>query len=237
MLIAKLIIAVIPSILIGLFLYKRDLVEKETKGLLGKLFLGGCLSAILVIIITLIMSMISPYEAEPSNTLKLIIHAFITIALVEEISKFLFAYLISWHNKEFNYLYDALIYCVFVALGFATVENILFVLQGDLTTAIMRAISAVPGHACDAIFMGIYFGLAKIALVKRNDHLYRRYLALSIIVPTIIHGFYDFLILSQNDFFIFMFGFFIIALITIALKKLNMASKLTRGFSEQINKQ
>lgn len=230
MLFLKLLLSIIPTILIGFFIYKKDIVEKESKSLLTRLFIGGCLSSILVIIISLVINSIAPSLIEPSNYIELIIHCFIIVAFVEEWCKFLFAYSISWKSQEFNFLYDAIVYCVFVALGFATVENILYVLQGNLLTALVRAISSVPSHACDAIFMGAYLGLARIAIFKGDYVSKKKYLFQSLAVPTVLHGIYDFFLLTGNLIFFLIFIVFVIIIYVLSIKKVNLISQITRSF-------
>ena len=152
------IISALPAVLLGLYIYKKD-KDKEPMTLLIKLFLGGIGSAFLTLLITSIMELIFPiFSADYSklNLFELFIYAFIGVALVEEFSKWLFTYRISFNNKYFEEKYDMIVYSVFVALGFAFFENLIYVFQGGIITGIIRAISAVPGHAFDGVFMGYY---------------------------------------------------------------------------------
>lgn len=86
---------------------------------------------------------------------------FVIVAIAEESSKYFFLKKRTWNNPEFNCQYDGVVYAVFVSLGFALWENINYVLSYGFSTAIVRAITAIPGHACFGVFMGVFYGLAR----------------------------------------------------------------------------
>lgn len=147
-------ISLLPVFLIGLFIYKKD-KDKEPTKLLIKLFLCGIGSCILTLIVSMIMNVFPIFSAGPSelNSIELFINVFIGVALVEEMSKWVMAYFVSYKDKDFDEFYDMIIYCVFVALGFAFFENLFYVYSGGIFTGITRALLAVPGHACDGVLM------------------------------------------------------------------------------------
>lgn len=214
-------LAVLPVILILLFVYNKD-KTKEPLGLLIKLFFLGICSCFLVLIISGIMGLFLPFMngslAQKSFT-ETLLYAFIGVALVEEFSKWLMLYFKGYKNEEFDELYDILVYAVFVSLGFAFFENILYIFgKESLRVAILRALSAVPSHACDAIFMGYYLNIAKQCAYMNRKDLERKNIILSIIVPTILHGIYDFCLMSGNIFFLLIFLFFVIELYSLSLK-------------------
>ena len=224
------ILALLPVIVLGFYTYSKDR-NKEPKRLLLKLFIGGFGSVVLTLIISLIFKMIFPiFNGEPTSfgLFRLFLYTFINVAFVEEISKFIIAYKIGYNNKEYDQLYDMIVYTVFVTLGFAWIENLLYVYSGGITTAIIRLLFAVPGHAADAVFMGYYLSFAKLSDVNKNKKLKKKYLFLSILVPTILHGIYDFLIYSQNVILFLFFFVFTFILFMNARKKLKqMASMRT----------
>ena len=82
-----------------------------------------------------------------------------------------------------------------VSLGFATVENIMYVLSSGLSTAILRALTAVPAHTIFAIVMGYYISMGKFAHKKR---FYYKFMSLT--APTLLHGTYDFILFTNYDF-------------------------------------
>lgn len=222
-------ISVLPVFLIGLYIYNKD-KEKESAKLLLKLFLGGMASCILTLVISLILNVIPIFRADENdlNLIELAIKVFIGIALVEEFSKWLMAYLVSYNDKEFDEFYDMILYCVFVALGFACFENLLYVYQSGVGTGIIRALSSVPSHACDGIIMGYYLGLSKINQINNRKDLKIKNIMLSIIIPTITHGIYDFCLFSKINILMIVFYVFVIFLYVYVIKKVNKISKINR---------
>lgn len=228
MAILLLILSVAPVIFFGYLIYKRDF-DKEPTASLVKLFFCGVGSTFLTLIITGIMTAVIPffgYDTTSLNIIELIPYVFVGIALVEEFSKWIFVYKLEYNDREFNHLYDGIVYAAFVALGFACFENILYVTQFGIQTAIVRAFLAIPGHLCDGIMMGYYLSMAKLALINKNPSLSKKNIALSLIVPTIAHGLYDYLIYASEIYDIFMLFFlaFVIAFFAYAAKKVKQLS-------------
>ena len=184
--------AVLPVALLCAFIYNKD-PNKEPKGLLAKLFIFGFFSAIPVIVVELLLGKLFPTSGL-SSFLSMFINVFISIALVEEGFKWIITKIIGYNNKEFDEIYDIIVYAVFVSLGFACIENILYVLSNGLGNAIMRAITSIPGHTCFAVLMGYFFSKAKLNDVNKNYGLKSRNILFSILAPTVAHTLYDALI-------------------------------------------
>ncbi len=212
-----LLIAILPVYLIALYIYKKD-KDKESKKLLTKLFVFGILSCIPALILEEIAVLIFG-STDGMSMFKLFIYVMVGVALIEESCKWFMVYKIAYNHKEFDHIYDAVVYCVFVSLGFAALENIFYVLGSGVVTGLVRAVSAIPSHACDAIFMANYFGLARIEHLKGNKDLEKKYIYLSIIIPTIIHGIYDFCLFSENLVLLLVFLMFVILVYTLSIKK------------------
>lgn len=225
------IVAALPVVLVGKYIYNKD-KNKESSTILIKLFLGGILSCFLTLLISGIMGVLFPIfdaEIESLNWSELIIYVFIGVALVEEISKWVMVYFFSYNNHEFDEIYDMIVYGAFVALGFAFFENLLYVFyNGGISTGIVRAISAIPGHACDGVFMGYYLGLAKISAINNRQDLKKKNLILSILIPTILHGIYDYCLMVGNVLFILLFLIFVILLYKRVLRKINRVSMIDK---------
>lgn len=223
-----LIIACLPGLIIGNYVYKKD-VNKEPKKVLKSLVIGGIFSAILAIVISIIIAVIYPSFSEPpTDLLELIPYVFLGIALVEEFSKWIFLYFRGYKNIEYDEIYDMIVYAIFLGLGFATFENIFYIFdatQGGVLTGILRAVLSVPGHACYAVFMGCFMTLAKISSLngKKSDSI--KYLIFSIVVPTIAHGIYDYCLFTSSDTFLILFGIFLIAMYIISIKEIKKFAK------------
>jgi RsiW-degrading membrane proteinase PrsW (M82 family) len=191
-----LILSVLPSVVILLYIYRRDKYEQEPWDLLLKAFGLGVLSAICIIALFWIIELlISTTPNTGSHFVDAFIEAFFLAAVPEELFKFIMLYLLIWKNQNFSERFDGIIYAVFVSLGFATLENILYVMQTGVNVAIIRALTAVPAHALDGVMMGFYFSYAKFLPEYKN-----KYLSFCIAIPVLLHGIYDFLIFAEVKF-------------------------------------
>ncbi len=184
--------AILPVILLLLFIYKRD-THKEPKKLLRKTFIFGCLTVIPVIIVELIFEVVFKIYGDDTQIMKFA-SIFIGVALVEELFKWLVVRFIPYKDTEFDEKYDGIVYAVFSSLGFAVIENLLYCLNSNISVAILRALTAVPGHACDAVVMGYFLGLAKYYAINENKKLENKNLFFAILFPVITHTIYDYLL-------------------------------------------
>jgi RsiW-degrading membrane proteinase PrsW (M82 family) len=73
-----------------------------------------------------------------------------------------------YNNKNFNEPFDGIVYAVIVSMGFATIENIIYVFQYGFATGILRLFTAVPAHAAFGILMGYFLGKAKFTHGKSS---------------------------------------------------------------------
>lgn len=222
-------VTILPVILILVYVNSKDRT-KEPLSLLIKLFLLGIISCFLTLGISFISEKYIPFmnpELRNEKFVYTFLYAFIGVALIEELFKWIMVYFVGYKNKKFDELYDIIVYSVFVSLGFACIENIISLLtyNSELSVALIRAISAVPGHACDAIFMGYYLCLAKHFHIRKDKKREKNNIYLSIMVPTLLHGIYDFCLMSDQVILIIVFIVFIIFLYYISIKKLNHISK------------
>ena len=134
--------------------------------------------------------------------------------------KFAVMKLRTWKSVEFNYTFDAVVYAVSASLGFAALENVMYVFSGGFGVALMRALTSIPGHAVFGVFMGLHYGLARRAAAFGNEKAANRELRLAYLIPVLLHGFYDFC-LSVNGwiwtliFFVFYIGLVIAAFIKV----------------------
>ncbi|PMQ00845.1 MAG: PrsW family intramembrane metalloprotease [Dictyoglomus sp. NZ13-RE01] len=184
-----LILAIAPGIALSWYIYNKDRLEKEPLRLLSLSFLLG----ILVVPFTALIEIIADYIIFPNkdSILDLAFYSFFGIGLIEEGSKFLIIYKYLYPKEDFNNPFDGIVYSVMVGLGFATLENIFYVVEGGVSTAILRAILAIPDHFLFSLVMGYFLGLAKFTYQFPNN------IMKAIIYPSFLHGIYDFLILAH----------------------------------------
>lgn len=183
-------LATAPAFAIILFIYFKDKYEKEPIHILVKCFLFGALSIIPAILIELAPGF---SDEDTANNLTIcLIYAFLFVGLGEEGSKFFFIRIYAYRKKDFNEPYDGILYSLMVSMGFATTENIFYVLSGGVSTGVLRMFTAVPAHAAFAIIMGFYIGLAKF---KQHSFLY---LLIGLLLAALAHGAYDFFLFQKN---------------------------------------
>ena len=178
--------AVAPVLIIILYIYLQDKYEKEPASLLIASFLLGAILSILIVIgLYLITGKYIPITDEYS-VWQQFIQAFFVVALAEEFSKYIIVKYFAQPRKAFNEPYDGIVYAVMVSMGFACTENIMYVLNGGYSTAILRAFTAVPAHATFGILMGYYIGKAKFSNNRFKWNMAGLFLAV------LFHGSYDF---------------------------------------------
>jgi len=199
-----LLISVAPVIIILVYVYYRDKYEKEPISLLIKGLIGGMIIVLPIIFIEQIISAILPSLF--NNSIGMAFgQAFLVASLCEETFKLLAVYFLIWKNPNFNERFDGIVYAVFISLGFALVENIMYVFSNGYGVGITRAFTAVPAHAMFGVMMGFYLGLAKFSPQKRN-----LFLTLSFLTPFFFHGLYDFILMVKIPWvLIFFFPFLI----------------------------
>lgn len=220
-----LFIAVLPVAVLVFWIYKKDR-NKEPKKLLWKLFFGGFGSVLITLSLSGIFSFIPFFTLKEDATLfETFLHTFIAVALIEEFSKWIVMYKLAYKNPEFDEQYDGIVYSCLTSLGFACLENVLYVSSYGFMTGVMRAILAVPGHASDGIFMGHFVGLAKTS-EQKQDGKEKKYLFLSLLTPIMLHGIYDFCVFSKNEIMMISFFVFIVVLYVVSIKRINKTSAI-----------
>lgn len=211
------IIAVTPAIALGLAAYLTDRFDREPLRLLVKVFLLGSISVIPTIIVERFLSSLNFF----SGLLASAFTAFIVAGLTEEFFKREVVIRSVYKHRAFNEKLDGIIYAVFSALGFATVENIMYVFGSysvNPYVGLSRGIFSVPTHVLLGVTMGYYLSLAKFSY---NSNFERMYLRKALIIPAVLHGFFDFILLANVPILLTLFIPYVIYLWIVNLKKLN----------------
>jgi RsiW-degrading membrane proteinase PrsW (M82 family) len=186
-------LAIAPGIVICIFIYFKDKYNREPFGLMLLSFLTGMLAVIPAVIIQLALT-------KPVNhlmgegVLYTAVFAFLIVALSEEGSKFLALRFVPYRRKAFDDPFDGIIYAVMVGMGFATLENVGYVLEHGFGTGILRMFLSVPAHGTFAVLMGYYAGLAKFDPPNR-----KKFMRLAIFWPVVFHGTFDFFLFVGNS--------------------------------------
>jgi RsiW-degrading membrane proteinase PrsW (M82 family) len=186
-----LITALLPIVVLLIFIYHKDKYAKEPIGKLLLTFFVGCMS---VVPAGLMEQMLSAYQPE-HPVLGAIYDGYVVAGLSEELWKLLLLMLVIWRSRHFDEYFDGIVYATYLSLGFACVENVMYVFGSTdpMGTAFMRGLLAVPAHFLFAVTMGYYLSIAKFDPEKRPSHLLKAFL-----FPALLHGTYDAL-LMVND--------------------------------------
>lgn len=210
-----LLISVAPVIIILAYIYYRDKYEKEPLSLLLEGLLAG---GVIVLPIIYFERLIEPFGHNFDQIGNAAWTAFMVAALVEEALKYFAVYVLIWRNPNFNEKFDGIVYAVFVSLGFALVENIMYVFGNDngMRVGLTRSITAVPAHAIFGIMMGYWLGLAKFIPSKRFNYMFKAFA-----YPFLFHGLYDFVLMSGHEILLALFAPLLIYMYLRARKRLN----------------
>ena len=205
--------------------------------MLVRMFSKGLLAFVPILIVEILLSSIFDTDGVTSFV-QIFINTFIGVALVEEFFKWWFVYKYAYNSKEFDEVYDIIVYSVFVSLGFACIENVSYVLQNGLGNALLRALSAVPGHMYFGVMMGFFLSRAKVAKFNKNDDMSRNNMILSLLFPVLFHTMYDALIFycvnNENAAVFLLFVVFHIINLIICILIIRMTSKVQYNISNKI---
>ena len=188
--------ALLPIAILVYYIYHKDKKLPEPTRQLVKAFFYGLLSVPLSLCISIPFGLIGVYPTEATSILGSVSTAFFGAAIPEEIAKFIMLWLLLRKNPYFDEKMDGIVYAVFVSLGFAALENIMYLFTNAdsyLSVGIARAIFAVPGHFCFGILMGYYYSLAKFYPKTPTKNK-----ALILVAPIIVHGLYDSILFIIN---------------------------------------
>ena len=219
-----LFLALLPGIIIIIYIFTKDKVEHEPWSLIFKLLIFGAISCIPAMFLEMFISVNLP-DLPAGSVGYAVCNAFIVAALCEETCKYVLLRLGSWRNKHFDYRFDGIVYGVSVAVGFALLENVLYVMDGGLEVALMRGVMAVPLHAFCGVFMGIYYGAAKRYSIEGQHSKAHLETLKALLVPMLIHGIYDSLAFMGTYAASILLLAFVVFMYIVAAKRVNKYSK------------
>ena len=183
-------IAILPVVVLMVYIYRQDKYEKEPVKTLIKAFIGGMISIPVDIVI------VSLVQAVLGNTIvasTVFYSAFLEAGIPEELSKFIIFMILIWHDRNFDEYFDGIVYATFIGLGFACVENIEYVFSYGFGTGVVRALISVPGHFLFGVLLGYFLSLAKFHPEKRG-----RYILMGLLSAMVAHGLFDWLLMITD---------------------------------------
>lgn len=203
-----------PTFALMSFIYLKDRFT-EPFSLILKTFILG---ALLVFPIMFIQYALTIENVSGNN----FIQSFLEVGFIEEFFKwFIFMYVI-YHHTEFDAHYDGIVYAVSISLGFATVENFLYLLTNGIEYAFTRALFPVSSHALFGVIMGYHFGKAKV-----NSSYKKWNIALALVLPFILHSSYNYILKSITSNWLTLLIPFMIVLWIIGLRRVKAANQST----------
>ncbi|MBC8428803.1 MAG: PrsW family intramembrane metalloprotease [FCB group bacterium] len=189
------VFSVLPPLFFVIYIYKRDRIKPEPKKAIFRIFMLGVLSCGAVLLIgVFFLPLSSFFEKYPLSSA--IFNAFIMAGFIEEGVKFLLIRKYVYKKPYFDEIMDGIVYTVVAGMGFACIENIVYVMMsGGIDVAIARAILSVPMHASCSAIMGFYIGMTKF---EQDPVLRRKYLWKGFLFAWMLHGLYDVCIFIGN---------------------------------------
>ncbi|GIN60715.1 protease PrsW [Robertmurraya siralis] len=212
-----------PGLAILSYFYLKDEYESEPVAFVFRAFVYGALLVFPIMFIQYVLEVENLVQSE-------IIHAFFSTSLLEEFFKWFILIYTVYQHIEFDEPYDGIVYGAAVSLGFATAENIFYLLGNGLEYAMGRALLPVSSHALFGVIMGYYLGKAKF-----NQTSKAKWFIFSLLLPFLLHGIYDFILLSLENWVIYMFPFMIF-LWWLGLRKAKHARTLNSQHRIEVNK-
>ena len=221
-------IAIFPALFFMIYIYRNDDKEKEPPLLLLKCIIGGLLSVPIAIILEMIAEAVVIYLLENVVSATRVNYGVLTaifVGLIEEGAKFFFLYIFTWKDKEFNYRFDGIVYAVFVSLGFAALENVFYVFNYGTGVALQRALLTIPGHMSFAVYMGLYYGHAKVSEAVNNPDAKALNLKAAYAFAVLLHTIFDATLMVESDIGLIIFFIFVIILDIVVYRTIRFESK------------
>lgn len=185
------LLAIAPVVAVIWFIYHKDKYEHEPWRYLVLAYVFGLACAAVVPFITGKIQWLP--ELYSDTQMEVFLTAFVVIALVEEFMKFIILRGIFFNRSVFNEPIDGIVYGVMIGMGFATLENLYFVMDGGWKVGILRMFTAIPAHAVFGVVMGYYVGKAKYVPHKNLENSLK-----AIFVTIFLHGIYNYLLLQDK---------------------------------------
>lgn len=200
-------------------------MEKEPKQFVLKVLLWGAILSIPCVPLELGAEAILKMFFDEETLRYAMFENTLGVGFIEELSKFVVLMIFVWRNDNFDYTFDGIVYACAASLGFAALENIEYIISYGAEISIGRAIFSIPGHTTFGVFMGYYLSRAKKVYCNNKSPLY--FMCLALIVPTLIHGAYDFLLSNQAEAadLAWIFIFFVVILDFISWRIIKRQSK------------
>lgn len=189
-----LLIALLPIAILLIYIYRADKRSPEPASQLLKAFFFGTLCVPITLVMTIPMEAIGLFTYDPTTISGAISTSFFGAAIPEEGAKLLMLWLLLRKNRHFDERLDGIVYAVFVSLGFAAIENIMYLFENYdsfIIVGITRGVLSIPLHFACGVLMGYFYSMTSFGKKFRVANTLMIYIA-----PVVIHGIYDSILFS-----------------------------------------
>jgi RsiW-degrading membrane proteinase PrsW (M82 family) len=183
-----------PGIAIIFYIYSKDKYDREP---FEQLFISFLLGVVCTVPASVIQRALQPELDLFFSSFSIpyyIIWAYLLVGFSEEGCKFMVLRLYSYRQRAFNEPFDGIVYSVMVSMGFACLENVMYVFEHGFTTGILRMFLSVPAHASFGVLMGYQTGMAKFDPKNTTWRLWK-----GLLIAVFFHGTFDFFLFLQNN--------------------------------------
>ncbi|MDF0726198.1 glutamic-type intramembrane protease PrsW [Cytobacillus sp. S13-E01] len=187
-----------PGLALLSYFYLKDRYDSEPITMVFRIFVFGAMLVFPIMFIQYVLEVENVFQST-------LLNAFISTGLLEEFFKWFILFYTVYQHSEFDEHYDGIVYGASVSLGFATLENILFLIANGVEFAVGRALLPVSSHALFGVIMGFYLGKAKLSSKDAK----KKWVFLALFIPFLLHGFYDYILLTRQKWLFYMLPFMI----------------------------
>ncbi len=196
------ILAIFISFVWLFFFLRRD-NDPESKRMIALVFVLGAVGAVIAgCLQEITLGLFSIELRREMGILFFLIYHFIIISFIEEISKYFVVKISVIDNSEFDEPVDAMIYMITAALGFAALENFIYLVRyegiiGDtiyhyaIYLGFLRFLGSTLLHALSSATLGFFMAISFLKIRRRKIILF-----IGILLATLLHAFYNLFIIN-----------------------------------------
>jgi RsiW-degrading membrane proteinase PrsW (M82 family) len=180
-----------PAIALLIYLYLRYRFPGGSFNLLLKSYLWGMASIALVLVVQLVANIFGLDHL--TNLRRIIFYSLVVTAFFAEFSKFFFLKVFCYPQENFRTPVDGIIYSVMIAMGFATMNSLLYFLNiPNLKVGTVNLVMSGPANVIFGVLMGFFIGLGKIRKIRLIDSM------TGLSAAVLFHALYSFCLLTKD---------------------------------------
>jgi RsiW-degrading membrane proteinase PrsW (M82 family) len=208
------LLSLLPCVLWLWYFYSKSVYKRPPLRLIVGTFLLGGVSTLLALALNLLgqsLFLSIAGHGQPSHILVL----FFVVGPIEELVKLLVVYVYAYRQPEFDEPLDGVIYSTAAALGFAAMENVVYLSQNSPLLVLLRGPLSNPGHALFSSVWGLSLSRAKAAPNIARQRLW--IIARGWLAASVLHALFDMLLLAASESVLLVFPLLLTAMIALFL--------------------